>query len=124
LNFTERFYVQRGWAFLYLGAEDTAGRDSYTSNVGVSDFVLLVTYVHLRNTKLSVYTEIHMECVTGAVSGNIKSWVITFTSAARLLDLAGRQGRYLGLSGTRRQGAGGDSTVRSFMIFTQQILLV
>ena len=53
------------------GAGDTAGPNSYASSVGVPEFVLLVRYAHLRNTLLSVCTDIRTKCGAGAVNGNI-----------------------------------------------------
>ena len=49
--------------------------------------------------------------------------LLNYVRPTRLKDLAERRGRYLDLSGTRRQRAGGDSTERSVMILIHQILI-
>ena len=68
LHVTERFYVQREWAFFFTwGARDVAGPNNYASIVGVSEFVDLVTCALLHNTLLSVY----MKRVAGTVKGDI-----------------------------------------------------
>ena len=59
-------------------AGDTAGPDSYASNVGIPELVLFVTYAHLRNPLLSVSTEIHMKCGAGAVNGSINLTLLLY----------------------------------------------
>ena len=89
LHFTERLYVRGKGHFCTWEFGDTAGPGSFASNVGLSELVLLVTYAHLRNTKLSVCTGIHMKCVTVAVNGNINPLKPELNPICYLLALLG-----------------------------------